>query len=271
VTYLYPRLLAARADELFNDYQGLSDLTVLGERARAHDEASVFVATGGDRAPAEMLVEIRQRVLGFAVAGGFPLLPNRSAAAEFDLQAARYLHSSMGVAPAEASARDVWAFVALVLLPDVAYWRFYDPDKGMDGDRVLATDITRHVFGRLWWRAQLVHDRELEEPYAALSILGESDMDQVHARRIGLGSSPRVVRAILLVWDGVHRSGALAGISAREAFRDYLKMLLRLVPFISFDALDDDLLHAEIRNAAVQVVDGHRWAQAAGANLDHVS
>ncbi len=32
------------------------------------------------------------------------------------------VHASMGLAPAEAAAGDVWAFIALVLLPSVAYW-----------------------------------------------------------------------------------------------------------------------------------------------------
>uniref|UniRef100_UPI003FA793CD DUF6339 family protein n=1 Tax=Streptomyces sp. GSL17-113 TaxID=3115365 RepID=UPI003FA793CD len=87
------------------------------------------------------------------------------------------LHTNMRLVPAEAASGDVWAFLALVLLPDVAYWRYPKPP----GDRILGTDLTRHVFGRMWWRAQLVHSSDDPDPYAALEILGEAAFDQIYA------------------------------------------------------------------------------------------
>lgn len=74
----------------------------------------------------------------------------------------------MRIAPAEAAAGDVWAFLALIVLPDVAHWRYPNPP----GDRVLGSDLTRHVFGRMWWRAQLVYSPADTNPYSALDVLG---------------------------------------------------------------------------------------------------
>ncbi|KFU76957.1 hypothetical protein BB31_33155 [Amycolatopsis lurida NRRL 2430] len=144
--------------------------------------------------------------------------------------------------PAEAAAGDIWAFFALVLMPDIAYWRYPNPP----GDRVLATDLTRHVFGRLWWRAQLVHEPGESEPYAALGILGEAAFDQIYARRKALGGSPYLVKGILKVWRDLDRTG----MDERDLLRDFLKRLLRLAPFMAFDALDERQLNAELWRTA---------------------
>ncbi|NEC85744.1 hypothetical protein G3I71_07890 [Streptomyces sp. SID12501] len=152
--------------------------------------------------------------------------------------------------PAEAASRDVWAFLALVLLPDVAFWRYPQPPK----DRVLGTDLTRHVFGRLWWRAQLVRSPGTTEPYSALKILGEAAFDQIYARRAALGGSPHLVRAILRVWNGLD----LAGLNERDTLRDFLKRLLRLAPFVLFDGIAEGALDDELLAVAQESVDAQR-------------
>ncbi|HEX7306726.1 DUF6339 family protein, partial [Lentzea sp.] len=186
---------------------------------------------------------LRVKVLALATEAGFPGESTRSARADFDLALAALLHTEMGLVPAEAASGDVWAFLALVLLPDVAYWR-YSPTPVRD--RVQASDITRHVFGRLWWRAQLVHDPSEPDPYSALAILGEAAFDQIYARRRALGGSPYLVKAILRVWGELDRGGE----NERDVLRDFLKRLLRLAPFLSFDAIEDRRLDAELMRAA---------------------
>ncbi|CAM5732904.1 hypothetical protein SALBM311S_10310 [Streptomyces alboniger] len=155
--------------------------------------------------------------------------------------------------PAEAASRDVWAFMALVLLPDVAFWRYPQPPR----DRVLGTDLTRHVFGRLWWRAQLrCAASDVHEPYGALKILGEAAFDQIYARRAALGGSPHMVRAILRVWQDLD----LTGLNERETLRDFLKRLLRLAPFVLFDGIDEQALDEELHAVAQESVDAQRAA-----------
>ncbi|WP_268247803.1 DUF6339 family protein [Promicromonospora soli] len=179
---------------------------------------------------------------------GFPHKAQR--AGEFDVALARLLHRSMEVMPAEAAAREMWAFLSLVLLPDVAYWRFPAPP----GDRVMHTDITRHVFGRLWWRADLIHDLAREDPYEVLEILGEADFDQVYSRRKQIGASPTIVRNLIRVWSELRENGELALVNDRQAFRNTLMVLNRVVPFLSLNALDDHALVGELRRIARQAI-----------------
>ncbi|MEX1656733.1 DUF6339 family protein [Streptomyces pseudovenezuelae] len=249
--YLYPRLLAEQAKPLFEEYRHLPIAELAGRVGFSHASA-VYVATGGDRISAARLRELRAGVVDLAKSAGFPDESDRARNAEFDLQLAALLHAEMGVVPAEAASRDVWAFLALVVLPDVAFWRYPEPPR----DRVLGTDLTRHVFGRLWWRAQLVRASDDPEPYGALKILGEAAFDQIYARRAALGGSPHMVRAILHVWKDLD----LKGLNEREMLRDFLKRLLRLAPFVLFDGMDQRALDDELRAVAQESIDAQRRA-----------
>ncbi|MGW8400743.1 DUF6339 family protein [Streptomyces lydicus] len=202
----------------------------------------MYVATGGDRVDDTQLKDLRDRVLVLATEFGFPDKAGRTGNAEFDVRLAELLHSRMGVVPAEAASRDLWAFLGLVLMPDVAWWRYPNPP----GDRMLGTDLTRHVFGRMWWRAQLVHSPDDPEPYAALRILGEGAFDQIYARRAALGGSPHMVKSILRVWNELD----LSGLNRTDILKDFLKRLLRLAPFAFFDAVDENALDVELRAVA---------------------
>ncbi|MGW4871059.1 DUF6339 family protein [Streptomyces chartreusis] len=255
MSFLYPRLLAEQAKPLFSEYQDLT-IAELSCRVATTHESAVYVATGGDRVSADRLRELREGVLDLAKQAGFPNDSDRVRNAAFDQQLAALLHAEMGTVPAEAASRDVWAFLALIVLPDVAFWRYPHPPK----DRVLGTDLTRHVFGRLWWRAQLVRSPDDPQPYRALEILGEAAFDQIYARRAALGGSPHLVRAILRVWKDLD----LAGLNERETLRDFLKRLLRLAPFVLFDGIQEQALDDELRSVAQESVDAQRLGSPSG-------
>ncbi|GAA3594870.1 DUF6339 family protein [Kribbella ginsengisoli] len=242
---LYPRLLAEQARTLHELYRTL-EIAELSRRHSTSHDSSIFAAIGGDRARVEDLAALRAGVVQLAAEYGFPGESTRDARREFDLRIAEFLHSGMQMVPAEAAAGDVWAFLALVLLPDVSYWRYPRPP----GDRVLATDITRHVFGRLWWRAQLVYSNDDQVPYEALGVLGEAAFDQIYARRKALGASPHLVKAILRTWTSLD----LAELDERDVLRGFLQRLLRLSPFVVFDALEPVTLDLELRVVALETI-----------------
>lgn len=238
---LYPRLLANTSAAMFEEYRRRPVVELRDVVSLRHDSA-VFLATGGDRVAVDRLAAIRESVLEAAVASGFPEGPSATEASTFDRRVAIALHQEMGLVPAEAGARDVWAFLALCVVPDVAFWRYPAPPT----DRVLGTDLTRHVLARLWWRAHLVHDPEAVEPYEAIDVLGEGAFDQIYARRESLGGSQEIVQGIIAVWR-VRAEGPDWGVvQEREALREFLKRLLRLGAFVNFESLDRFTLRAEL-------------------------
>ncbi|ODU04063.1 MAG: hypothetical protein ABS81_11830 [Pseudonocardia sp. SCN 72-86] len=238
---LYPRLLDSAALDMHKRYTGL-EVERLRDCFAYRHPAAVFAATGGDRVPRQLLEDLRDGVLKIADSAGFPGGGRRREHGEFDREIARFLHERMGLVAAEAAVRPIWAFLALVVLPDVSYWRYWDPPV----DRVLGTDITRHVWGRLWWRAHLLAVPGESDPYRLLGAFNESDFDQIFARRALLGGSRSVIRALADVWPSVDKGG----FPDRRVLRDVLKRLLRAAAVIEFDALDYADLCGEIRREA---------------------
>ncbi|MFJ4755850.1 DUF6339 family protein [Streptomyces sp. NPDC088763] len=239
MAYLFPRLLPKAASELRDEYLNRS-VEYLRERAGLSHPAMFYAATGGIRLPQQRLAALREAVLTCAVERGYPTKPGRRQAAGFDIEVATILARDSGIIPAEAVAGDLWACLSLVVLPDVAAWRFQDFHR----DRVLGTDVTRHVFGRLWWRAHLLYEEEggREDLYASLSVFGEAAFDQIYARRTSIGGSPHLVRAIVRVWQGLDVPSDME----RALLRDFLKRVLRLNAFMSFDSLPPEVLDQEL-------------------------
>lgn len=243
---LYPRLLDQAASDLHYRYTAMS-VEELRERHAFTHPSAVFAATGGHRVPTEHLEELRRRIVKAAVEAGFPSGGRRRDHSEFDKEVARLLHERCGLVAAEAAVRPIWAFLALVVVPDVSYWRYPNPPV----DRILATDITRHVWGRLWWRAHLLALPTDDDRYRLLDTFGEADFDQIYARR-ALGSRT-LIRAVADTWPGVDTDG----LPARLVLRDVLKRLLRVGAVVEFEALEHDELrdqiHSEARIAIVEL------------------
>lgn len=257
MSVLYPRLPANAAKELYADLrarevQGLAfhpDTSHLGQ---------YFAPTGGTRATPERLSILRSLVIEAATRHGYPSVPLGRVVHGFDTELSRLLHKGMEVVPAEAAARPIWAFLALVVLPDVAVWRFPQPPE----DRVLATDITRHVFGRLWWRAELLHDRSRsDDPYHLIDVFPERNFDQILARRKSIGGSPELIRALAKEWPKVW-----SGPDETDALRDVLKHLMRRGAFQNLFGLPEELLRTEVARTIAQVRRDRAYPRGEGAS-----
>lgn len=250
---LYPRLLDGAAHELHRRYAHASLDELRRNFAFTHPSA-VFTATGGDRVPVAHLEGLRDGIVEAAERAGFPDEGRRRDRMEFDLDVAQLLHRRTGLVAAEAAVRPIWAFLALVVLPDVSYWRYPKPPV----DRVLATDITRHVWGRLWWRAHLLALPDATERYRLLDAFGEAAFDQIFARRDMLGGSRALIRALAETWPTLDRGG----VGERVLLRDILKRLLRSGAVIEFESLDLDELRNQVAWEASESVKALRGPDA---------
>ncbi|GAA1410621.1 DUF6339 family protein [Catellatospora coxensis] len=250
---LYPRLLPANARMIHAELEQVS-VSDLGGHYNLEHVATVFTATGGDRVSKRVLGDLRTELVTAARENGFPHPPSVQQRLSFDSRVGPALHSLMDMVPSEAAAGDIWAFMALVLAPDVAYWRFRRPDEKFDSDHVLGSDVTRHVFARLWWRAHLLHDPAAGQPYASFDVVGGAAFDQIFARRRALGASPVLVKAIVRVWASVDTHGG----NERRLLQDFLMRLLRLAPFVAFESLTPSQLDIELQRVARDTISAVR-------------
>lgn len=249
MSLLYPRLLPSETEKRFRALHeipsGLHQSMVVNHSPRA-----VYAATGGRRISREELDQLRASLLRVAREQGFPTSRATVQRSIFDRETARVLYEQCLMVPGEASQRQVWAFLALVLLPDVCAWRWpADSDGRYPPDRFKGTDLTRHAFARLWTRAHVLHDPMADDPYHLLDVLGENDLDQIMARRSALAASPALVRAIVRA----HRDDrADKSVSSREVFRQSLMRLLRLTAFLDIDSTSEAELGHLVRRVRAE-------------------
>lgn len=178
---------------------------------------------------------LRDSIVSVASEFGFPHTEvNNQVSGEFDRTAARILYENLNLLLAEAASPDVWSFLTLVLLPDVAKWRFPNRKNYEDYERWLGTD--RNVFRKLWWReGTLGHELS--------SQLGEDETVAI-MERPRLGGNPDLARAMASSF--LEMSKRYPHVSRQEIMRKGALNVRRLVPLISFEMLSSSELQAKI-------------------------
>jgi len=131
-------------------------------------EGRRFYATAPTRVDKSTLDQLRAKVVALAEKHGYPQNRNRLTRT-FDQELAVLFAESVPMLPVEAADEEVWAFVTLSVLPDVAIWRW--PAMQGEPDRTLVDDEgdsrsdsrtdrllgkRRGVFRQAWWRGYLL-------------------------------------------------------------------------------------------------------------------
>jgi hypothetical protein len=174
---------------------------------------------------------------------------------QLDFDLARLLWEQAELTAAEASFGDIWSFLALVVVPDIVWWR---AAGSTNVERFVATELTRHTLARLWWRAHLftwgLGDPEDGWELWRSSTIGEADLDQIQTRRGGYGRSPKAFRALVRVYPFVIATAADAGVDRRELWRQsYLRWVLRLGAFTNYSGLSEDEISDDLRRLAEEL------------------
>ncbi len=236
---LYPRLTPYVARRLANERASLASGELVTLSALHYQEA-IYATTGGNRVDRALLGTIQTSIRDAAMQSGYPHPPDDMLRRSFDATSAVILHKSMGITPAEASSQGVWAFMACVVLPDVVRWRFPSSTGGTNADRFLGGSRgLRNTFGRVWWRAHLLRQPHSGQPYRYLDLLGEDELVQITERPNLAGSAMlagHICESFLATADRYR------DVTRSELLRDAMKRLRRLLPVVSFDALDEQML-----------------------------
>ena len=248
-TELWPRLDPPAADELIRKLAGCNISGLEGQADITHPRAGL-AATGGVRVAADRLRALRSDVRRIATANGYPD-SGQAARRGFDTDCAEYLAGDARLPPGEALRNEVWSFIALVLLPDVAVWRFPNIQ------RARLAGGTRNVFQRLWRRGWYLSDPDTGPDRQLLGRISEDAFSAVFERP-GLSASPVLARAICNGWI---RCADRVGESAMEAIhRIAIRNLRADLSVLSLDSLERDQLNALIDRQfamAVREANGH--------------
>ncbi|HEU5379097.1 MAG TPA: DUF6339 family protein [Ktedonobacteraceae bacterium] len=241
---LYPRLPLPIAEALSVERASMNVEELVRCSSTSH-EASQFAPTGGNKIRPDELNALQQQVRECAGRHGYPNAVSDEESKQFDIQCSIFLHQNMYLHPSEASHLDMWAFMGCVLLPDVVRWRFFS--ERTTRERFIGEDrgLRRHAFGRLWWRAYLLHQPTWNKPhvYNLLTSLNEDDLVQI-TERSSIAANPRLAVAFSLAF--LRAIGQHGSIPRRQLMREASKRLFRLLSMISFESLDEDVLRTQM-------------------------
>ena len=148
--WLYPRLPRTTAKSLAARLKRAEQKDRIVLAGTGHPRAAP-APTGGTPVPEGHLIELAE-AMRFEFEGELGRPVANEDKAQVDARFGRILHDRMAIIPSDAAHEGVWSFLSVVLLPDVATWRFPDCHPG----RLLGTH--RNVFRRTWWRQHVLGD-----------------------------------------------------------------------------------------------------------------
>lgn len=245
MSLLLPRIARAQADALIDELGGIG-VEQIAASMPAEGPDFVYAPVGGVEADAVFMRRLRELVVTLASTYGYPASRNQADLLSFDANCACLLQEELSVSPHEAGHREVWACLTAAHLLDVAVWRW----GGIRDRNRVNGHLNRDTFRRLWWRAELLHDRAL--PWDDLGGLGEDEIVAI-VERPGVTGNPEVARAIVRGFRARLDADAALLPKRMLLMREGMKRLTRLTPFTSLDVLgreDIDRIVADVMEQA---------------------
>lgn len=240
----YPRLTAHDATELLLALSGpltAAERLALGSEYEGRSKPSAVASSVVSR---DALQRLRAAVVDVAQRYGFPheRREGGNRADKFDSVLPAVLIEHLDISPAEAGREDVWNYLTLVLLPDVALWRWPNPEFKPRYERLVGTP--RNVFRLLRHRA-LVFGPEL------LMRMTADDLQQVEERTVSVGGDPRVSKVVVAAYLD-ERSGWRVGAAGSEReltstereslTRQFMKACTQFGRVYAFSLMDEQAL-----------------------------
>ena len=251
--FVYPRLEGHAAGELLRTYADMDVEEIAGRATTSHPQVSWY-ETATNRVNEAQLQELRHAVVHIAKEHGYPV-PTPRRYARFDQQAGPELLQRMRILPADAAHPGVWAFLSLVLLPDVAAWRWH-PDRHRDR---FTGRQHRDTFRRLWARAYAVGE------HAARQLL-EDEFTGI-MERTSVAGDPRVARAVAETHLAAVNQNPL--IPRTHLLRQAMRRIRRLLVIVQFQALNDHQLTRLLQEVYAETLEAlttsHRAASVSGS------
>lgn len=182
----YPRIDDPAAIRLISDLVKKTPVEAQEMATTRHDH-QYYYPTAAQFVSEETLTDFRNKVINMAGELGFPHSTSSDQRRTFDQEMSYLLSTELELIPAEAANQEIWNFLTLVLLPDVAKWRYPNPSNVIDYSRWLGGH--RNVFRKLWWREVTLGRKFNRE-------LGEDEAVGIMERPL-LGGQAPVARAMV--------------------------------------------------------------------------
>lgn len=244
---LYPRLdrreAAKLRDQLLSSRNGVVFDPAALEKALA--DPYTFPSTGGLRITEGTLLEMRAACLS---ALNHVRTDDQDFGVAFDLAVGRELIARTDGSRGEMGVPRVWDFLALVLLPDLAWLRISAggavATRGAGAKRRLVGGDRRHVLQKLWKRWTVFGPETVES-----GLLTEDDYVAMLERRLTL-ERPEIARRCAA---SIIRSG-YRGSARREYTRVFMRHLVQMSGIVHIGEDDSEHLDAMFAHLHAETV-----------------
>ena len=174
----------------------------------------------------DSLLVLRDMVVALAREHGYPVRKGKSSSlSRFDSALGNLLVAELRMTPAEAGVEEVWNFLSLVLLPDIAVWRYRNESLDPEYPRWLGKP--RNVLRKAWWRSYVIgSELNLE--------LGEDEGVAIMERPT-FGMNPELAR---LVASAHIETSSKVNYPKSELLRRLMVQLGKIASFVDIDCLD---------------------------------
>lgn len=172
---------------------------------------------------------LRDSVRSLAEDYGFPRRPSAKSSkfSDFDRALGNILFCQLSITPTEAGHEEIWNYLTLRVLPDIARWRYQNEGKKKDYERWLGT--ARNVLAKTWWRRYTL-GQELN------ALIGEDEAVAI-MERTTIGMNPNLARAIVRVHKDISDQ---LNTSSGDLLRIAIKSIRRLSSIYYLDVLTED-------------------------------
>jgi len=206
-------------------------------RLRFESDSFEFSSLGTNVTDAEIEL-LYTKMLQAAKGQGYPHRPSIGQKRQVDSDWGLILHSEMRITRNEASKTGVWNALACHYMPNLIAWRWEDPSEPSNkpSERWITQERHyRHAFGRLWWRFELLQDKDnIDDPYWIAPKLQEDELGQL-MERAAFARIPKV--AVILA--KTHLNNIKTDSKERsEHFRRAVKLLLLRSTIRSLEILE---------------------------------
>lgn len=193
----------------------------------------MYFADASNQVSEASLAKVRSSLMELAKECGFPHY-NQTELRRFDQSASEVLYAQLQLLPVEAASLEVWNFLTIVLLPDLAKWRY--PNNGAKPNYPRWLGEERNAFRKLWWREHVL-GRDFN------SKLGEDEAVAI-MERPRLGGNPKLARAMAGAFLEVSRE--YPKIPRSELMRCGALNFRRRMPVVLYDVVPQEALQVRV-------------------------
>ncbi len=183
--FLFPRLAGAAVEKAVVVMQRLDPITLEKEwasKVQFDNRSFEQISKEGDVGtayPLEKIETVAKKLEECLRKNGGNLGEEPSNATKVNVENAwaRTLHSELPIAPSEAANPEVWHSFSCFYCPHLVSWRWGKYEQATPHFRWYSAEAAnRQTFRRLWWRAELLKDKDNPKPYSLLEQMYEDEL-----------------------------------------------------------------------------------------------